>query len=88
MLAEGVIDFQVVRSHALRGETLLEAGADGFPVERQKLGNSLRSFLNARDDAPGQPVFDDLRDRSTAEGKHRCSARHGLDHDQSEVRSR
>ena len=63
---------------------MLEAGADGFPVERQKLGNSLRSFLNARDDAPGQPVFDDLRDRSTAEGKYRRSACHGLDHDQSE----
>ena len=63
---------------------MLEVGPDGVPVERQQLGNSLRSFLNARDDAPSQPVFDDLRDRSTAEGKHWCSARHGLDHDQSE----
>ena len=33
---------------------MLEAGPDGVPVERQQLGDCLRSFLNARNDAPGQ----------------------------------
>jgi len=34
--------------------------------------------------APVTPLIDDFRNGTLAEGKDRCAARHGLDHDQAE----
>ena len=55
-----------------------------FRSSAQQLGNSLHSFLNARDDAPGQPVSTISGTDLQREGKHWCSTCHGLYHDQSE----
>src|SRR5215212_2075927 len=79
-----MVDFSVIRRHARRGKALLKPAADRVPIQRQQLRNNLHSLINTGDDASGQPVLHDLRDRSTIKRKHRRPARHGLDYNKAE----
>ena len=51
------------------------------PGRRPTRGNRAGFIL---DDEAGEAVVDDLRDRAAVVGNHRCTAGHGLDHDEAE----
>src|SRR5258708_32993994 len=72
----------VVLSHPLGREALLEVGADAAPVELAKAPDRANGLLLAVHDKDADAVTDDLRHRARPEGDDGPAAQHGVAHHQ------
>jgi hypothetical protein len=78
------IESQVVAGHPLGRESAVELGPDAAPVESLDPWERRDGFVDGLDDIARHAVVDDFRHRAAAEGQHRRSAGHRLDHDDAE----
>ena len=78
------IDLGVVDGHAGGGKPPLKASAHPAAIERQDAADFADGLVDAVDHLAGNATVDHFRHGAVAEGENRCSAGHGLNHDQAE----
>jgi len=63
---------------------LLEPSPNSAAIERKHLRQHPHRLFHRINDGARDPLIDDFRNGTPAEGKDRCAARHCLDHHQAE----
>lgn len=71
-----LVNFEIIRAHAGRGEALLELLAADCPIESADAVNSAHSVIHIIDNKAGFSFFDDFRHRPHTVCDDRGAARH------------
>jgi hypothetical protein len=81
---ERTLERGIVRGHARGRKSLLEPPPDSVTIERKHPRQHPQRLIHCVNNGARDALVDDFRNRTPAECKDTCAARHRLDHHQAE----